>query len=806
MQFLHSQFWWISLIGILLAAIVLTLSYRRVKREVSSRTKIILIALRTLAIGLLLICLLEPMLVAREKVFPRANLLIAVDTSQSMSINDVAVLSEGKRDAHPTTVAKDSKITRIDAIANLLSKQDGGLWDKLADRFDIHLYSFDSECKQINQEDLSPTIASRPLVPQPNLTDIGNTILETTNDWRGQPIAGLVLLTDGNHNVGTDPISISKSIDVPIYTVGVGDENPPKDVKIAKVRAEPVVYVGNTHPIEVVFESNGYDGDKVQIQLLRDDSIIDVASATLDDSNPTQAVKFEIESEKEGNFRYTASISNLPEELTYKNNQHTFFIKSIKAKLRVFYLDSRPRWEYTFLKRALKRDANIEADCTILSDKSPRELLNSLLAKTEQYYPQTEKINEVQKFPNSTSELNSYDVLVFGDIAISPPRRKGRGMSGRSERRYFTKSQIQQITDFVEKRGKALVFLGGETSLGRDGFVNSGLKELLPVITPASGAIVRNIDFNPSLTYEGLHHPITRLESPPASNKMAWRGLPPLSRFYGGLRLRAGATVLAEYVTQASRLTVRMERQKAEPIIVFQRYGAGKTLLIAVDELWNWAFGTEGIRNETGDLYYLKFWAQTIRWMATQSDAKLVNLETDKQIYNLGDEVKITAYVYDESYAPLNDADLEIAVIPPENDRFEIRPLTDEVIDGLYSARFKANQKGTYTISADASYAGTKLGTDSVGIVAEAPILEFENPQQNVELLEKIANLSGGAYIPIAQSSGVALSRLSDLIKYETEPVTVTRERTLWDNPIILILAVVILGIEWIIRKQKGLV
>lgn len=766
MQFLHSQFWWISLIGMAVAAILLVLTYRNIKQQVSWWTKFILIALRTLAIGLLLFCLLEPMLIAREKVFPRANLLFAVDSSQSMSINDVSNVA-----SEDATSIENSKVKRIDAISNLLSKQDGDFWKKLKDQFDTHFYSFDSECKSINREDS--------LSSQPNLTDIGNAISKTINEWRGQPVAGLILLTDGNHNVGTDPISLSENTDVPIYTIGVGDENPPRDAKIARIKAEPVVYVGHTFPIEVVFESNGYDGDKVQIQLLRGDSIVDVASATLDDSKPTQTVKFEIKSEKEGNFRYTASISDLPEELTYRNNQRTFFIKSIKAKLRIFYLDSRPRWEYTFLKRTLKRDANVKADCAILSNKSTPRLSNTLLAKTAQYYPQTGTIDEIQKFPQNSAELNSYDVLIFGDI--SPE--------------IFTNSQIQQIRDFVEKRGKAVVFLGGEISLGRNGFVNSDLKDLLPVKTPLSGAIVRDIDFNPTLTYEGLHHPITRLKSTPASNKTAWHELPPLSRFYGGLKLRAGATLLAEY-------NPRMDGEsESQPIIVFQRYGTGKTLLIAVDELWKWAFGTEGVRNEEGDLYYSKFWAQTIRWIATKSDAKLVNLETDKQIYNLGDEVKITAYVYDESYAPLNDADIEIAVLPPENDKFEIRPLADEVIDGLYSARFRANQKGSYKITTTASYAGTRLGTDSIEIVASAPILEFENPQQNVELLEKIADLSGGAYLPITQSQS-----LPGLIEYEAEPVTVTHERTLWDNPIVLVVAALILGIEWILRKQKGLV
>jgi len=763
MQFSLVQFWWIPLVGIVLAVFILILAYWRVKGEVSSRTKFILIFLRTLAIGLLLICLLEPILVAREEVFPGANLMVAFDTSQSMSIKDVPVLSSSSESG-------EEKITRIEAIAQLLSSKTNGFWEKLTEKFDVHLYSFNSECKKIENSDISST--------QPNLTDIGNAISTVAKDWRGQPTAGLILLTDGNHNVGNTPIAISKNIDIPIYTVGVGNENPPKDIKISKVRVEPVVYVGHKFPIEVMLESNSYYGEKVQIQLLREGSIIDVDTITLAQNQPTQSVRFEIYSEDEGNFRYEVSISELPDELTYKNNQRTFFVKSIKAKLRVFYIDSRPRWEYKFLKRTLERDANIDAVCEIFSEKSNEQLSNTLLTKTDKYYPQTGKVEENKKFPSSSSELNFYDVLIFGDI--SPD--------------IFSDLQKQQIRDFVEKRGKALIFLGGKNSLGRNGFVNSELKELLPIMTSRNSAMEKNIDFNPSLTYEGLHHPITRLENLPSSNRKAWHELPPLSRFYAGLKLKAGTTVLAEYNPHA-------EQSQGEPIITFQRYGAGKTLLIAADDLWSWAFSPEGVQSETGVLYYSKFWAQTIRWMSTRSDAKLVNLETDKQIYNLGDEVKISVYVYDESYSPLNNADLEISLLYPENERFEIKPVPDEMIDGLYTTRLKSNQKGSYKITATASYAGAKLGSDSIEIVAEAPILEFENPQQNIKLLKQIAEITEGEYLPISQYQS-----LPELIKYEVEPVTITHERTLWDNPIILVMAIVILGVEWILRKQKGLV
>jgi len=625
-----------------------------------------------------------------------------------------------------------------------------------------------------------------PISADGTLTDLGGAISKSVNDWKGQPTAGVVLLTDGRDNSGSG-VALSRpnvaNLDVPIYPVGIGNSVAPKDVKLGKIEVSPVAYVGHNVPVNVTLINSGYDGEKIQVNLLPASSqgkkVVDAAFVTLSKDVPQQTISYEITPQKEGNFGYSVLVPALPDEFTTENNQASFFLKVIKSQLRVLYIDSRPRWEYAFLKRALLRDPNIEADCVILSQKSLARLRGTLLANTGKYYPQEtrKRVAEVpdfgnQRFPNTAAGLNAYDVLILGDMQPSN----------------FTAQQLQFIKDFVEQRGKAIIFLGGKRSLGRNGFGKGELQNLLPVIIPPNGCFARDEDFNPSLTTEGFYHPIARLGDSRQKNEAAWRDLPPLTLSYIGARLRAGASVLAEY-----------RQVRSAPIIVFQRYGNGKSLLIATDSLWNWDFGIRAFKEEAD--YYHRFWAQTIRWMATRADAKLVNADTNKRIYNLNEEVHIIARIYNESYLPTSQAQLSIEVTPPRGTPYHIPGNVDTEVEGLYSAKFRATEKGTYKITVAASLGGVELGTDSVEFVVEIPLVEFETPQLNEELLEKLAASSAGSYTKLEE-----VKSLPQKIKNVGETIVETHEIDLWDNPIVLIIIVGILGAEWILRKWKGLV
>ena len=753
MRFTYLWPWWAVALGLTIMAGITAYGYLRLNRPLNQRFRALLIGLRVLAAFVLLICLLEPVLIERKDITPPTNLLVLADTSQSMQLKDVELAGQPS--------------TRLDLVNRILFDPTSRFLPTLADRFDIHLYQFDKQPHQISREIGSLNAAG-------GLTDVATSIYDAAKEWRGQLLAGVVLLTDGAHNASTSVVEKAMETQIPIYAVGVGNPEPPRDLKLSRVEVSPVAYTEHDVPIRVTVHHTGYSGSQTRVSLMMDNQVEDAVPITLTDE-PKQTIEFVLNPQQEGTFQYVVSVPVLEGELTAANNVRAFPLKVVKTKLRLLYIEGDPGWEYAFLKRALGRDPNIDSTCVIISSKSPNQLRGTLLARYDRYYPQTIQPAGISHFPKTLNDLLFYDVLIIGDLRSST----------------LTPQQHTAIVDFVEKEGKAVIFLGGRNSLGRDGFRQTQLAVLLPIVIPPNGCYVQDEDFSLQLTQQGLYHPITRLEDTQAKIEALWRDLPPLSRRLGGFELKGGATVLAEYHSDRNQTTL--------PVIIFQRSGLGKSLLITAEGLWNWGFGVWNFKDE--DDTYPRFWGQTIRWMTTRTDTKRINVTTDLTTYSAGDEVQIITYAYNEGYQPMVAAGIEIEVTSPDGKRFQLQTGANLQYPGTYNAQFRADQKGAYRIRASGIDRSSSLGEDSTEIFAESPLAEFENPQLNEDLLKQLAARTGGFYTPITDAAS-----LPEKIKPVQESVFAVQERELWDNPIVLILVVGLLGTEWFLRMRQGLV
>ena len=105
-----------------------------------------------------------------------------------------------------------------------------------------------------------------------------------------------ILLTDGIYNRGSSPLY--KNYVKPIFTVGMGDTIPPRDVSISRVRYNRVSYKGNETPIRVEIKQEGYLGNKVNIELTEKGKLLERKSISL--KVPIQDVEFFITNEEEG--------------------------------------------------------------------------------------------------------------------------------------------------------------------------------------------------------------------------------------------------------------------------------------------------------------------------------------------------------------------------------------------------------------------------------------------------------------------------------------------------------------------------
>ena len=176
--------------------------------------------------------------------------------------------------------------------------------------------------------------------------------------------------------------------------------------------------------------------------------------------------------------------------------------------------------------------------------------------------------------------------------------------------------------------------------------------------------------------------------------------------------------------------------------------------------------------------------------------------------------MKVTAYLYSETYQPQAGATVQIEVVPPDGAPFQLQinaatestnemlsqPDTIANMSNLYTAQLVLLQNGKYRIRATGRSGTLKLGEDQIDIYAHPQLAELENPQLNEDLLKQLAGQTDGAYFTMADAES-----LPENIANVQNPIFVDAERELWAHPLIFITVLGLLGTEWFLRKRIGL-
>ena len=88
---------------------------------------------------------------------------------------------------------------------------------------------------------------------------------------RSTPVSGIVLVSDGGLNAGASPDTaeeLARESHIPIYTVGVGSEKKPVDVRVAEFNVPSRVFPGDRYSVEGSIQGYGMKGQTVRVELL----------------------------------------------------------------------------------------------------------------------------------------------------------------------------------------------------------------------------------------------------------------------------------------------------------------------------------------------------------------------------------------------------------------------------------------------------------------------------------------------------------------------------------------------------------
>jgi hypothetical protein len=279
---------------------------------------------------------------------------------------------------------------------------------------------------------------------------------------------------------------------------------------------------------------------------------------------------------------------------------------------------------------------------------------------------------------------------------------------------------------------------------------------------------------------------VTQLRADPAASAARWDSLPPLSLINPVRDAKPGATVL---------LTGR-GAGGSYVMLATQRYGRGRAVAFPVQDSWIWQMhGDIPLEDQTHET----LWRQLLRFLVSEvPDPVAARVSTDR--IEPGRPVTISAEVSDSGYLRLNGADVRATVVDPAGGERQV-PLRWTVRrDGEYEGTFVPPAAGLHEIRIEARQGDALLGTASAYVDAGDVGAEFFDAGVQEATLRRVADETGGRYYTPA-----TIRTLPEDVSFTESGATVVEHRDLWDMPILLVLLLGFLSVEWAWRRRRGL-
>jgi hypothetical protein len=741
--------WLLPLIVFALLLFYFTRRYRIDAGDLKQWQRTILLTLRIAALCGLLLYYLHPQW---EYLVGSSRVVILIDTSASMANRDA-----DDRDA--------SGKTRLDAALDWLEQSQ--LSEKLSKNHDVARFSFSN-----NLQEMTGTRT----VPDGTATALGDVLFDTLQRERGQPLAGIVVISDGGHNAGRSldvPLQTADRLRIPIYPIGVGQVHPPLNYRVGIMNLPNRVVPNDPFIVKVPIERIGgaeqtATGNVVQVELSLDDSKIESKEITFS-AEGTIETSFNVRVPSAGVYRLTVEVIPPQEDAVPEDNRQQTEVNAVDRKDRILLFASAPSREYQFFCAQIYRDKTMEVDV--------------YLPWTQSGISQSaDKI--LDKFPSSRNEMAEYDVV----IAFDPDWRE------------LSPEQMDFLEFWVARQGGGLILVAGQVQQADivTGWVTDAGMDKIRALYPVD-FLAKTTSFDHRYHASTVPHPLRfsrtgesaeflQITDEQGTSTNFWSRFPGYFGYFAVKGVKPTATLLASSGSPEAR-----EKGESGALMVEQFYGAGRVLYFGSGELWR-------IRR-IDDKAFEQIVTKVIRYVAQgrlQRESDRGTLTMDKQRYSMGSIAQLRVTASDPQLNPMTVPTLPVEVLSPMGTLRMVDVTLDPNVPGTYLAYLPLDIEGTWTVQWTIPDSEEKIVRTMLVQISD---LERENPNRNEVLLREIADRSGGIYFSHFESA----ESLPEMIGVRSQRAVVDEEKQeAWLHKLLIVICAMLL-LEWTLRRLMQL-
>lgn len=784
--------------------------YRRESQVCPLPIRMTLAGLRVAVLVFLLLLLFKPSVYFQEVTIIRPTFATLRDRSLSMDREDT-YQDEGQlnRLAEVSGVNEEElrnrKINRADLVNRTLNRDQFAALNQLREKGSLQLIDFDDRLDPLElladrqatpaeTNDGSANESADPLDVTPLRavgvgTDIWLALRQTLSEVKR--LGAIILISDGQHKGSENPLEMAKraaELNVPIYTIGVGDPTPERNVAVTEVNVPARAYLSEPFFIESVLQTSFSPDDParqlpIEVQLYQqlidprtgrpgDAQLIDTQQTTLPESGNRLRLQFSRVADQVAKYVYSIRVPEIEGETTTEDNRKTSAVTEVvDEKIRVLVISGLPNWDYQQLSRLLMRDGTILVSCWLQSLDETR------LQEGDEI---------IVALPRTMEELGQYNAVIM----IDPNPEE------------FDEAWMKLLQDFCRNKAGGLVYMAGPHFSGEFLSMNrlAGFRELLPVRfadanTIAASQVIAEATGESSGSMQivgfNLEHDIMKLAKDPEDVQRTWNQMPGFLWNFPTLAAKPTARVLIERGDQPSS-------EGNQPMLVDGKFGAGTVLYFGFQGTWRWR--SVGLQAQ----YFNSFWIQTVRYLVEHRSLQGNRrgfLDADQVEYELGSRITLLGDLVDEQFRPLQAESANVVIKDEEGrtQRLTLKQVPGKT--GKFTGTLNAARIGNFEATFEVANAEPNQ-LEPATFRVTPPRAEVAATWLNERLLRDLAEQSGGAYFHLSEFDklAAALPELETRAEFNSPPQPAW-DLNRWLRGLAFLLPVLLLTIEWAIRK-----
>lgn len=733
-----------SVIGLLalLGLAIAWWSYRRAVRPLTLRQRAVLVALRTIFLVTLLVCLTNPVQVERttlEQIAEKPRLAVVVDRSDSMTTED----NRGR--------------SRLSEALRTWRRLEPGAHDAFSET------SYYSLAKDLRPATTMEAAASR--TGDTDETWLYQNLTQLLDAPAKDRPDSILVLTDGldtsqerSDRLVTRALTEHVSLN---FISGSNRLTPQPYVRVRELRAPATVLRNTEFSLDGTVEAYSNEAKTIPYVLWRGTEQIAAGNFTLTAGHNLLPWQTRVRANEPGEMEFILRLSSAADA---PPAAHASTQVVGHEKIRVLFYQGALDWGFRYLIDALQTDSSFEL--TTLINPALRVTLahSSDLGLTQ--------------LPDTVDGLKGFDFVILAHLYPAQ----------------LSNEQQKALLDFTRQGGIVLFTSPDATAVPQ--FADQPLAELLPVEFTTSSANLAAQTLNDRLRQiqqmninANANASRTAAQLTPFSVTPAGLALPifaqadaktPLtprfSEYVPVSRTKPGTQVLAVHPSERDP-----NSQTPYILLATQLYGRGRTAILTTDGLWHWKL------NEPSASHVVEtFWQQLLLWLGQGRNHGPRFTDAPAQVA-VGDQIPLHI-----DGVPANHPPIVTAIAPNGTSKaLTVQPTGDP--ETPWSCTWTATDPGSWELRATG---GDESTARAYLFAIELPRGELAQTPPALDQMRALADATRGVFFDEASSSTWQ--------KPEPVPPTVMNEQRvlLWDDWRVLALAFGAFTLELCLRRR----